>query len=234
MLVREYPNQLLTGRAVDERLPGSLPGWQARRFTLPPLSTQAKLRWISSLPLVVLSKLDRRSQMDKSHPKFRNDLIISRQEFDKTAYYVIKDPVTQKFFRIKEFEYFITRNLDGTTSHREVIERFEGQFDVQLPPDTLDKFLRRLGDLGFLEGEVPEGDLAKLQYERRTFPGKLLFVKLKGFDPDRFLNRIKRYSRILFTPYFFVISVFVIILAALIWVTVLPASSRSPPSSRSG
>jgi putative peptide zinc metalloprotease protein len=157
--------------------------------------------------------------MDKNHPKFRDDLIISRQEFDKTTYYVIKDPVTQKFFRIKEFEYFITRNLDGATSHREVIERFERQFSVQLRPETLEKFIRRLGDLGFLEGEVPQEDLAKLQYERRTFPGRLLFIKLKGFDPDRFLNRIKRYSRILFTPYFLAVSVFVIVLAALITIS---------------
>ena len=157
--------------------------------------------------------------MDKGYPKFRDDLIISRQEFDKTTYYVIKDPVTQKFFRIKEFEYFITRNLDGVTSHREVIENFQRQFDVQLPPDTLDEFIQRLGDLGFLEGKLSEEDLAKLQYERRTFPGKLLFIKLKGFDPDRFLNRIRRYGRILFTPYFFVISVFVIALAALITIS---------------
>jgi len=157
--------------------------------------------------------------MDQSYPKFRDDLIISQQEFDNTAYYVIKDPLTQKFFRIKEFEYFIARNLDGATSPQEVVEKFERRFSVQLRPETLDKFIRRLGDLGFLEGEVPEGDLTPLQYERRAFPGRLLFVKLKGFDPDRFLNRINRYSRILFTPHFLAISVLAIALAALITVS---------------
>ena len=157
--------------------------------------------------------------MDKTYPKFRDDLIISRQEFDKTTYYVIKDPVTQKFFRIKEFEYFITCNLDGATSEQEVVEKFERRFAIQLRPETLDKFIRRLSDLGFLEGAVPEEDLTASQYERRTFPGRLLFVKLKGFDPDRLLNRINRYSRILFTPYFLGISVLAIILAALITVS---------------
>lgn len=157
--------------------------------------------------------------MSRSHPKFREDLIISRQEFEKTTYYVIKDPVTRKFFRIKEFEYFITRNLDGETPPDEVIDRFQKRFDVKLPPDTLGKFIQRLESLGFLEGEISEGDLSALQYERRTFPGKLLFVKLKGFDPDRFLSRIIKPTRFLFTPYFFVLSLFVILSAGLITIS---------------
>ncbi len=157
--------------------------------------------------------------MSKNHPKFRDDLIISRQEFEKTTYYVIKDPITQKFFRIKEFEYFITQNLDGETPPEEVVERFRKNFNVPLPLETLTKFIQRLEGLGFLEGEVSESDLAKLQYEKRTFPGKLLFVKLKGFDPDQFLNRIMRYGQVLFTPSLLVLSLIIILLAALITIS---------------
>ncbi|MGB2804039.1 MAG: efflux RND transporter periplasmic adaptor subunit [Candidatus Zixiibacteriota bacterium] len=157
--------------------------------------------------------------MSKNHPKFRDDLIVSQQEFEKTTYYVIKDPVTRKFFRIKEFEYFITQNLDGETLPEEVVERFRKNFNVPLPLDTLTKFIQRLEGLGFLEGEVSESDLAKLQYEKRTFPGKLLFVKLKGFDPDQFLNRIMRYGRVLFTPSFLVLSLIIILLAALVTIS---------------
>lgn len=154
--------------------------------------------------------------MKKSYPKFRDDLIISQQEFEKVTYYVMKDPITRKFFRIKEFEYFITQNLDGETPPEQIAQSFEERFNIQLPLDTLDKFIQRLESLGFLESGISERELARLQYQKRVFPGKLLFIKLKGFDPDRLLNRIIKYTRFLFTPYFLVISLFSIFLAVVI------------------
>ncbi len=154
--------------------------------------------------------------MEKSYPKFRDDLIISQQEFEKVTYYVIKDPITQKFFRIKEFEYFITQNLDGETPPEQITEKFGKHFNIRLPSDTLDKFIQRLESLGFLESEISERELARLQYQKRTFPGKLLFIKLKGFDPDRLLNKIIRFTRFIFTPYFLVFSLLVVFLATLI------------------
>jgi putative peptide zinc metalloprotease protein len=157
--------------------------------------------------------------MDQSYPKFRDDLIISQQKFEKVTYYVIKDPITQKFFRIKEFEYFITQNLDGKTSPEEIAQKFQKHFNIRLPLDTLNKFIHRLETLGFLEGEVSERELAKLQYRKRTLWGKLLFIKLKGFDPDRLLNRILKYTKFLFTPRFFAFSLFVILLAIFITIS---------------
>ena len=171
--------------------------------------------------------------MKKSYPKFRDDLIISQQEFEKVTYYVIKDPITQKFFRIKEFEYFITQKLNGETPPEGIALSFEERFNIRLPQDTLDKFIRRLESLGFLKSEISdsstlltvpersrrERELAQLQYQKRTFPGKLLFIKLKGFDPDRLLNRISKYTRFIFTPYFLVFSLFIIFLAIVITIS---------------
>jgi putative peptide zinc metalloprotease protein len=151
--------------------------------------------------------------MPEGYPKFRDDLIVSQQEFEGTTYYVIKDPVTQKFFRIKGFEYFICRNLDGKSSSDQIAKSFEDHFHIQLPQETLNKFIQRIENLGFLEGDRTERDLARLQYQRRTFTGKILFLKLKGFDPDRFLNRLAGYTGFVFTSYFFVLSLFLVLLA---------------------
>jgi putative peptide zinc metalloprotease protein len=154
--------------------------------------------------------------MNESYPKFRRDLIISQQEFEKVTYYVIKDPITQKFFRIKEFEYFITQKLDGETPPEEIVQKFRDHFNIKLPQETLHNFIHRLESLGFLEGEVSERELARLQYQRRSFFGKLLFIKLKGFDPDKLLSRMVKRFRFLFTRSFLVFSLFIIILAILI------------------
>ena len=159
------------------------------------------------------------NSMVQSYPKFREDLIISQQEFEKVTYYVIKDSITQRFFRIKEFEHFITQNLDGKTSTEEIAQKFQKHFSIRLPLDTLNKFIHRLETLGFLEGEISQRELSRLQYRKRTFWGKLLFIKLKGFDPDRILNRLLRRTRFLFTPHFFVFSLFVIFLAIVLTIS---------------
>ena len=151
--------------------------------------------------------------MEKSYPKFRDDLIISRQEFEKTIYFIIKDPITNKFFRVKELEYFIAKRLDGKTSPEEITQSFQDHFHIRLPLETLEKFIRNLKNLGFLEGEIPERELARLQYQKQTLWGRLLFIKLKGFDPDRLLNRMVKFSRFLFTPLFLFFSAIVILLA---------------------
>ncbi|KPL00819.1 MAG: hypothetical protein AMJ91_03045 [candidate division Zixibacteria bacterium SM23_73_3] len=157
--------------------------------------------------------------MKESYPKFRDDLIISQQKFEKITYYVIKDPITQKFFRIKEFEYFITQKLNGETPPEQIALSFEAHFNIRLPLDTLEKFIQRLESLGFLESEISERELARLQYQKRALPGKLLFIKLKGFDPDRLLNRMIRFTRFIFTPYFLFFSLFIIFLATAITIS---------------
>jgi putative peptide zinc metalloprotease protein len=154
--------------------------------------------------------------VENTNPKFRNDLIVSRQEFEGTVYYVIKDPVTRRFFRVKELEYFIARSLDGKTPPEQIPERFQERFGIPLPLATLNAFIQRLESLGFLEGLASERELARLQQQKGTFPGNLLFIKLKGFDPDRILSRLLRRSRFLFTPYFLGSSLVLILLAALI------------------
>jgi putative peptide zinc metalloprotease protein len=151
--------------------------------------------------------------MEKPHPKFRDDLIISQQEFEKTTYFVIKDPVTNKFFRVKELEYFIAQRLDGKTSPEEIAQLFEDHFHIPLPLETLGKFIQSLKNFGFLEGEIPERELARLQYQKQTLWGKLLFIKLKGFDPDKLLNRLTKFSGFIFTPAFLFFSAIIILLA---------------------
>ena len=157
--------------------------------------------------------------MDKTYPKFRDDLIISQQEFEKITFYVIKDPITRKFFRIKEFEYFITSKLDGKTSPDLIAQSFQDRFHIQLPLEKLEEFIRRLGSLGFLEGEVTERELARLQYQKQTLWSRLLFIKLKGFDPDRLLNRMIKPLRFLFTPQFLISSALIILWALVITYT---------------
>jgi hypothetical protein len=48
-------------------------------------------------------------------PKLRSDLSQSRQETAEGIVFVLKDPVTGRYFRFREAEEFIAQQLDGAT-----------------------------------------------------------------------------------------------------------------------
>ena len=75
-------------------------------------------------------------------PKLRDDL---------TAFSVIKDPVTGRFFRFRETEQFIAGQFDGATAVETVRKRTEEKLGVPLLPETLNDFISRLDKVGLLE-----------------------------------------------------------------------------------
>jgi len=173
-------------------------------------------------PLRELREFSIRGFMAGEYPKFRKDLIISQQEFEGKTYYVIKDPLTRKFFRLKEPEYFITQNLDGIRSNQDLIEQFEKKFTVKLDLPTLENFLSRLEKLGFLKGEISQRELSRLQYraeKEKSLIRKILFIKLKAFDPDKFLDKLLKKFKFLYGKGFLYFSLFVIFLALIITIS---------------
>lgn len=153
-------------------------------------------------------------------PKFREDLIISQQEYEGRTYYVIKDPLTRKFFRLKEPEYFITQILNGEKSYQEIIEEFEKKFNVKLNLPTLEKFIQQLKRFGFLEGEVSDRELSKLGVKpEKTLLKKILFLKIKAFNPDKFLDKLLKKTRFFYSRGFLFFSLLIIFLALVVTIS---------------
>jgi len=143
--------------------------------------------------------------MINDRPRLRQELVISQLDDTEPPSYVIKDPHTNSYFRCGRYEYFIARQLDGKTPLWEIPLRFNLEFSTPLPLSSLEEFISQLKSLGFIEGEAPEsrpllGRIAK--EERRPLLQRLLFIKLKAFNPDRFLSWLVRHTRFLFTPFF--------------------------------
>ena len=72
-------------------------------------------------------------------PKLRDDLVVRRQEQDGQPVLVVKDPVDNQFFRLKEEEHFIAAQLDGQTPLETIRRRVEGKFDANLTSQALEK-----------------------------------------------------------------------------------------------
>ncbi|MEW5798528.1 MAG: HlyD family efflux transporter periplasmic adaptor subunit [Bacteroidota bacterium] len=128
------------------------------------------------------------------------------------ASYVVKDSYAEKFFRLKEIEYFIITQCDGTTSRDTIKSRVEKKFGGVLSDDALQYFLERLEKNKLLETD--ETKKKEKKKNDRRIRGSLLYLRYKIFDPDHFFNRLLLRIRFCFTQSFVVISSTFIILAA--------------------
>jgi putative peptide zinc metalloprotease protein len=146
-----------------------------------------------------------------SAPKFRNDLTMSRQETAAGTFFVVKDPVSGSFFRLREAEQFIARQFDGKTPVEIVRQRTEEKFAATLESESLNAFVRMLEQKGLLEAE--ETPVRKRSVRERRTSGSLLYLRYRAFDPDRAFEHLIRGVRWFFTPSFVVFSAAAIMVA---------------------
>ena len=113
-------------------------------------------------------------------PKRRADLLVQVEKVEGVDYYIVKSPDTGKFIRLREPEYFLVNLLDGKRTPDEAADEFVRTFKATINGEAISKFAGQLGQLGFLEG---------VEAARKDTGKSVLFIKLKAFNPDKFLNR---------------------------------------------
>lgn len=146
--------------------------------------------------------------MPSEYPKIRADLVTSEvTEADQTCY-VVKDPVTRRFFRFREHEHFILQRLTGANSLEQIRQAYESRFATPLSAASLERFLERMEALCLLDKGLAGDQIAKKQRKASTesrLAARLLQVRLRAVDPDRFLSAIAPRTRFFFTWQFVVL-----------------------------
>lgn len=149
--------------------------------------------------------------MPTAEPKFRDDLVVSKQDARGQVFFVIKDPETRRFFRFGEAEHFVARQLDGRTSLPEVQARVTKRFGASNRLESLEVFTERLRKAGLLEPQHPQNE------RRTTAPkrvrGSILYLRLKAFDPDHLLGQLAHRLSFLFSRSFVLASAVSILFA---------------------
>src|SRR5436309_15637580 len=84
-------------------------------------------------------------------PRLRSELMISRQDTGGVSAFVVKDPVDGRFFRLKEAEFSIAQQLDGSTPLDVFPQRIREKFGVALADSEIKKFVEQLSRLRLLE-----------------------------------------------------------------------------------
>lgn len=117
--------------------------------------------------------------MQSDLPQIKDDLQVQTQEVEGVTYYVVKEPSSGKFIRLREPEYFLLTSIDGSHTPESLASEFVRTYRKQVTAPDIGKFIEQLSRLGFLEGSAAA--VSKV--------GKsILFIKLKAFDPARLLE----------------------------------------------
>src|SRR6478672_3674490 len=147
--------------------------------------------------------------------RIRADLAITEQRYEGRLCHVVKDPVSLKYYRFNQQEYFVFQRLTGGNTLEEIRKEFEKRFAPdRLTLEDLEGFARQLVTAGLVQHESPNAArelFEKRRKQRRTKRlatlTNILYIKLPVFDPDRLLARMIGPLRWIFTHTFLWLSV---------------------------
>jgi multidrug resistance efflux pump len=137
--------------------------------------------------------------------KLRSDVLITGQNAGDQEICILKDPVTERFFRFKEVEGFILRQLDGVATNDEIIRGVQQRFNFDLSKENLEQFLERIRKIGLLDDNSSRPTSEKRF--RNRIRGDIFYLRVKIFNPDRLLDRLNRMFGFAYTKAFLVFSI---------------------------
>lgn len=140
--------------------------------------------------------------------RHRLDLAVSEQSLQGETVWAVKDPLALHYFHLRDQEYWIFRQLDGSVSLADVQERFAERFAPQrLALGELQVFLGTMHQAGLIVADAPgQGDELRRRARDQRFRGlwqtlgSPLAIRFRGFDPERFLNFIAPFFAWVFSP----------------------------------
>lgn len=128
----------------------------------------------------------------------RPDLVCVQRTLQGRNYWVVKDPLTLKYFRFEEEEYRLLKMFDGQRSP-DVIKQ---QFDYEFAPQKIEMrelfqlagMLHRssllISDTADQGRELLKRFQTQCKAETRQSLTNIMSVRFRGLDPDRFLDAV--------------------------------------------
>ncbi len=146
--------------------------------------------------------------------KLRSDLVVSSAQVDGETVYNIKDPVTNRFFRLREPEYWLVQQLDGVNTCETVAAGFQEKFGHRLTAGDVETFVGQLEKLYFLENSRAEQEISRKSYrtdKSRSLFSRMLFIKLKALNPSKILEPLVRFYNPFHNTISLAISIFIMV-----------------------
>jgi len=125
--------------------------------------------------------------------RLRTDLVVSSAQVDGQTVYNIKDPITNKFFRLRGPEFWLTKQLDGIKSYAQISQEFKDKYGHQISETDVQAFVAQLEKLYFLDDGLAEQAVSRKSYQTKSDKSlfsRMLFIRIKAFNPTDFLNKL--------------------------------------------
>ncbi|MDA1017308.1 MAG: biotin/lipoyl-binding protein, partial [Planctomycetota bacterium] len=140
--------------------------------------------------------------------RLRRDLTIRQHFYQNKSSWVVKDPLSLKFYRFNDEEYAIVQLLDGNHSLEDIKFEFERRFAPnQVSVERLWQFIASLHQGGLLLAETHgQGTQLKQRRDERKHKELLakfispLSIKFRGINPDPILNVLYPLIRWVYSP----------------------------------
>ena len=93
----------------------------------------------------------------KFHNRFRQDLIVTQLTNNDSQYYLIKDPISQRLFELKEEEYFLCQLMNGNLEAQEILNIYRHTYNSKITENEFKKFSINIAECNLLENiETPD------------------------------------------------------------------------------
>src|SRR5256714_14276443 len=116
-----------------------------------------------AVPPPAASEVERRKQL---RIRLRPDIAIEEQRYEGRKFYVVKDPVSLRYYRLKDNEHFLLQFLDGKHTLEDAQKAYEKQYRPdRLKLEDMEGFAQQLLTAGLAQSESPRA--GKQLYERR-------------------------------------------------------------------
>src|SRR3954451_24124582 len=159
--------------------------------------------------------------------RLRKDLDVDSQQYEGRTFFVVKDPVGLRYYRLKDNEHFLLQFLDGKHTLEEAQKAYEREYRPErLKLEDLEGFAQQLLTAGLAISESPKA--GKQLFERRGKRRRqewlqtltnILYIKIPVFDPERLLQKMLHVVGFVFSMWFFLASMILMLAAALLVAT---------------
>lgn len=140
--------------------------------------------------------------------KMRTDLTSSPMTYQGVEYWVVKEPLGQKYYQFPPHVFWLLEQLDGNQSIEGLMDEFHRiHSPKRITRNELQQLLTRFhkdalvtSDVSGQGPELLRRGRKSAAMERFAAMSNILAVRWRGFDPERILNFLNRWTWWLFTP----------------------------------
>lgn len=149
---------------------------------------------------------------DQLLPQLRSELVVTEQIYDGQPFWVLKDPISLRYFRFSREEYFIIDQLRRGVTLDELKDAHRERFQTDcLRNSDIAVFVKDLLAKNLLNSTQPDRDKVLYDISKRRKRGKwfgqfmnFLFFKIPLYDPDKLFGRMIGPIRFIWTWPFFI------------------------------